>query len=98
MNALVRLLKLGREARWPFALGALLVFIVVLANVALLGLAGWFIAAMAAAGLASTAINYFTPAAGIRGFAILRTAGRYAERIVNHDATLRLLSRLRVWV
>ncbi len=98
MSTLVRLLKLGREARWPFALGALLAFIVVLANVALLGLAGWFIAAMAAAGLASAAINYFTPAAGIRGFAILRTAGRYAERIVNHDATLRLLSRLRVWV
>ncbi len=98
MKTLLRLLKLGREARWPFALGALLAFIVVLANVALLGLAGWFIAAMAAAGLASTAINYFTPAAGIRGFAILRTAGRYAERIVNHDATLRLLSRLRVWV
>ncbi len=98
MKTLLRLLKLGREARWPFALGALLAFIVVLANVALLGLAGWFIAAMAAAGLAATAINYFTPAAGIRGFAILRTAGRYAERIVNHDATLRLLSRLRVWV
>ena len=98
MKTLVRLLKLGHEARWPFALGALLAFVVVLANVALLGLAGWFIAAMAAAGLASAAINYFTPAAGIRGFAILRTAGRYAERIVNHDATLRLLSRLRVWV
>ena len=98
MKILIRLLKLGREARWPFALGALLAFLVVLANVALLGLAGWFIAAMAAAGLASAAINYFTPAAGIRGFAIMRTAGRYLERIVNHDATLRLLSRLRVWV
>jgi len=98
MKTLIRLIRLGHGTRWPFALGALLAFIVVLANVALLGLAGWFIAAMAAAGLASAAINYFTPAAGIRGFAIMRTAGRYLERIVNHDATLRLLSRLRVWV
>ncbi len=98
MRTLIRLVRLGHETRWPFALGAVLAFTVVLANVALLGLAGWFIAAMAAAGIASAAINYFTPAAGIRGFAIIRTAGRYLERIVNHDATLRLLSRLRVWV
>lgn len=98
MKLLLRLLTLGRPARGAFALGALLALIVVLANVALLGLAGWFIAAMAAAGLAGTAINYFTPAAGIRAFAIIRTAGRYVERLVNHDATLRLLSRLRSWV
>ncbi|MGH8225450.1 MAG: thiol reductant ABC exporter subunit CydC [Gammaproteobacteria bacterium] len=98
MRMLFRLLALGRDARWPFALGALLAFVVILANVALLGLAGWFIAAMAAAGIAGTAINYFTPAAGIRAFAILRTVGRYLERLVNHDATLKLLSRLRVWV
>ena len=98
MKLLLRLLALGRPARWAFALGALLALIVVLANVALLGLAGWFIAAMAAAGLAGASINYFTPAAGIRAFAIMRTVGRYLERIVNHDATLKLLSRLRVWV
>lgn len=98
MRLLLRLMGLGRPARPRFALGALLALVVVLANVALLGLAGWFIAAMAAAGLAGTAINYFSPAAGIRAFAIIRTAGRYAERLVNHDATLRLLSRLRGWV
>ncbi|MGH8427601.1 MAG: thiol reductant ABC exporter subunit CydC [Gammaproteobacteria bacterium] len=98
MKLLLRLLALGRDARRAFALGALLAFVVILANVALLGLAGWFIAAMAAAGIAGAAINYFTPAAGIRAFAILRTVGRYLERLVNHDATLRVLSRLRVWV
>lgn len=98
MKDLLRLFKLGRAARGAFALGALLALIVVLANIALLGLAGWFIAAMAAAGLAGVSMNYFTPAAGIRAFAIARTVGRYAERVVNHDATLKLLSRLRVWV
>ncbi|MGH8160556.1 MAG: thiol reductant ABC exporter subunit CydC [Gammaproteobacteria bacterium] len=97
MRILLRLLSLGHSARWAFALGALLALVVVLANVALLGLAGWFIAAMAAAGLAGVSMNYFTPAAGIRAFAILRTVGRYLERLVNHDATLKLLSNLRVW-
>ncbi|HEX5313821.1 MAG TPA: thiol reductant ABC exporter subunit CydC, partial [Gammaproteobacteria bacterium] len=95
---MIRLVRLGRSARAAFALGALLALVVILANVALLGLAGWFIAAMAAAGLAGASINYFTPAAGIRAFAILRTVGRYLERLVNHDATLKLLSQLRVWL
>jgi ATP-binding cassette subfamily C protein CydC len=98
MKDLLRLFRLGHTARGAFALGALLALIVVLSNIALLGLAGWFIAAMAAAGLAGVSMNYFMPAAGIRAFAIARTAGRYAERLVNHDATLKLLSRLRVWV
>ncbi len=32
-----------------------------------------------------------------RGAAISRTAGRYAERVVSHDATFRVLSHLRVF-
>ena len=52
---------------------------------------------MAAAGIAGSSMNYFTPAAAIRAFAILRTGGRYAERLVTHEATLRFLSGLRVW-
>lgn len=39
----------------------------------------------------------FTPAAAIRGLAVLRTLARYLERVVTHDATLRLLAVLRVW-
>jgi len=79
------------------ALGALLGLLVVLANMALLALSGWFIAAMAAAGAAGAMMNYLTPAAGIRFFAIVRTGGRYLERLVTHEATLRFLSGLRVW-
>ncbi|MEI8633461.1 thiol reductant ABC exporter subunit CydC [Vibrio sp. PP-XX7] len=48
-------------------------------------------------GLSATAINYFTPAAAIRGLAILRTVGRYLERLITHEATFRLLSGLRQW-
>ena len=68
-----------------------------LANVGLLALAGWFIAAMAIAGLGGPGVEYFAPAAGIRALAILRTGGRYGERLVTHEATFRLLARLRAW-
>ncbi|SUX86379.1 cysteine/glutathione ABC transporter membrane /ATP-binding component [Citrobacter koseri] len=36
------------------------------------------------------------PAAGVRGAAITRTAGRYFERLVSHDATFRVLQHLRI--
>jgi len=52
---------------------------------------------MAVAGAAGVAMNYFTPAAVIRGSAIARTAGRYFERLITHEATLRQLAGLRVW-
>jgi len=69
------------------------------ASVLLLGISGWFLTATALAGLAgplvANSFNYFTPAALIRMFAILRTAGRYSERVVGHEAALRALSRIR---
>ncbi|MES1940400.1 cysteine/glutathione ABC transporter membrane/ATP-binding component [Salinisphaera sp. T5B8] len=80
-----------------FALGIAISIATVGANMALLAVAGWFIASMAAAGLAGASMNYFTPAAVIRGLAIVRTGGRYLERLVTHDATLRLLTGLRLW-
>ncbi|CAG9297386.1 thiol reductant ABC exporter subunit CydC [Celerinatantimonas diazotrophica] len=97
----------NRELRWLFAIsrpylgwmlaGILLATTVILANVALLAVSGWFITAMALSGLGAIVVNYFTPAAAIRGLAILRTAGRYFERIVTHEATFRLLAGLRQW-
>ncbi len=36
-------------------------------------------------------------AAGVCGAAIFHTAGRYAERVVSHNATFRVLSHLRVF-
>ena len=97
MRDLLRLLALSR-AQWQWmSLGILLALITVTANISLLSISGWFLASMAIAGIAGTSINYFTPAAIIRFLAILRTAGRYGERLVTHDATLRLLSDMRVW-
>ena len=97
MKDLFRLIKLFKPYYHWLALGIFLSLITLLANVALLALSGWFITAMAIAGVTGVAINYFTPAALIRAAAIIRTAGRYAERLVTHEATFRLLSELRVW-
>ena len=90
-----RLLR-SRQASWNLALllGALTLF----SAIALLATSGWFITASAIAGLAlasSFSFDYFRPAALIRLFAIVRTAGRYGERLASHHATLSLLKDLR---
>ena len=82
--------------KW-MALGIFLSLVTIVANVSLMALSGWFIASMAIAGAAGVSMNYFTPGAGIRAFAITRTVGRYAERVITHEATFRLLSELRHW-
>lgn len=92
----LRSLLRSRKASWSLALllGALTLF----SAIALLATSGWFITAAAIAGLtlASTfTFDYFRPAAFIRLFAIVRTAGRYGERLTSHHATLSLLKDLR---
>lgn len=79
-------------------LGILLAIVALLASIALLTLSGWFLASCALAGAAGLySFNYMLPAAGVRGAAILRTAARYAERLVSHDGTFRILENLRVF-
>ncbi|TVU72666.1 thiol reductant ABC exporter subunit CydC [Cobetia crustatorum] len=91
-------LALMREHRGWLGVGALLALITLLAATGLLALSGWFLSATAVAGLsvaATQAFNFFTPAAGVRGLALARTAGRYGERLTTHEGTLRLLASLR---
>ncbi len=78
--------------------GAALAALTGLMGMALLGLSGWFITATALAGLVPAtawAFDVFMPSAAIRLFALGRTAARYGERLVTHDATLGLLAALR---
>jgi len=87
------------HCRW-MGLGILLGWLAVMASVGLLALSGWFISAAAFAGLSlGTAylFNFFFPSIGVRLFAFTRTLARYAERIVTHDATFRMLATLRLW-
>jgi ATP-binding cassette subfamily C protein CydC len=97
LKAFVHLLS--RHWKWMVA-GSLFGLIATTATVGLLALSGWFLSAAAFAGLSTTAaqtFNYFFPSIGVRIFAISRTLARYAERVVSHDATFRILESLRIW-
>ncbi len=97
MRELLRVAALARR-EWPrVLLGVLLSLGTLLANLALLALSSWFIASMAIAGSLRVALDYTLPSAGVRALALGRAAGRYAERLVNHSTTFRILADLRVW-
>lgn len=86
---------MGHRAHWLLA-GVLLIVLSLVAGVVLLALSGWFITASALAGVGLLmGLDIFTPGAGIRLAAIVRTGSRYAERLVTHEATFRILSDLR---
>ena len=97
MKTFIRLISLLKPQLPLMLLGALLSVITVLANISLLAVSGWFITLMAIAGTTGITVNYFTPAAIIRFLAIVRTAGRYAERMLTHRATFNALAYLRYY-
>lgn len=98
MRALLPYLALYKRHKWLLSLGVVLAIITLLASIGLLTLSGWFLSASAVVGFAGAyTFNYMLPAAGVRGAAIIRTAGRYFERLVSHDATFRVLQHLRVF-
>lgn len=67
--------------------------------IALLMISGWFITGAALAGMiavGSHSFNYMLPAGIIRMLAMARTAGRYGELMVSHNAVFDLLKTLRL--
>jgi len=87
--------------RWLVG-GLVLALLTSLASISLLTLAGWFITSSAIAGIlapdgVAIAFNFMQPAAEIRALAIIRTFGRYAERVVTHEATFRVMADCRCW-
>lgn len=97
MRALLPYQALYMRHKWMLTLGIVLAIVTLLASIGLLTLSGWFLSASAVAGFAGLySFNYMLPAAGVRGTAIARTAGRYFERVVSHDATFRVLQHLRI--
>ncbi|MCY0093483.1 amino acid ABC transporter ATP-binding/permease protein [Hoeflea ulvae] len=87
-----------RDQKTALMRGAALSLVVLAAGIALLGLSGWFITAAAAAGLAGmgAVFDVFRPSAMVRFLALGRTAARYGERVLTHEATLRALTSIRV--
>ncbi|MBO9740974.1 thiol reductant ABC exporter subunit CydC [Xanthomonas axonopodis pv. begoniae] len=84
---------------WRLLLSAGLVLVTMLAGVGLLGLSGSFLTAAALAGVAGmgAGFNFFSPSAGIRALTFARIVSRYGEKLIGHDATLRIARDLRVW-
>ena len=102
MKDLLFFLKLFKPYKFWLVSGTLLALITSLASITLLTLSGWFITSSAIAGLlapdgVAITFNFMQPAAEIRALAIIRTLGRYAERVVTHEATFRVLAEIRQW-
>lgn len=97
MKALLTFLPLFRQRSGALLLALILSLITLLAGVSLLGTSGWFITATALT-TAGLGFNLFVPSAMVRGLSFVRILARYGERLVGHNATLKLLSDLRGWL
>jgi ATP-binding cassette subfamily C protein CydCD len=80
---------------WPrILLSVFLGFAAVACGIGLMGAAAWIIASAA---LGPSIASLEVAIVGVRSFGIARGFARYAERLVSHDVTFRVLARLRVW-
>ena len=92
VRVFLRLLGFLRPYRWRVVLGVLLGVATVASNVGLLATAAYVISAAAVVPfLAMLTIPVYL----VRLFSVSRAASRYAERLVSHDVTFRLLAELR---
>lgn len=97
MKALLTFLPLFRRRSRALLLALALSLLTLVAGVSLLGTSGWFITATALT-TAGLGFNLFVPSAMVRGLSFVRILARYGERLVGHNATLKLLSDLRGWL
>src|SRR5579884_190834 len=94
MRVFTRLLAFLAPFRWRIALAILLGSIVIASSIGLFGMAAYLIAAAA---LAPPLVLLSIPIYMVQTMGILRAVSRYAERLVSHNTTFRLLAHLRVW-
>jgi ATP-binding cassette subfamily C protein CydC len=97
MKNLLLLLPLYARRKGGLLLALFCALATVAAGVGLLGVSGWFLTGAALAG-AGGYFNLFAPSSLVRGLSFLRIVSRYADRVVGHSATLRLLADLRATV
>lgn len=93
-SILTRLLSFLNGEWGRVALSVLIGAGTVASSVALMGTSAWLISTAA---IATSVADLGVAVVGTRFFGISRGLFRYAERLVSHDVTFRLLSRLRVW-
>ncbi len=90
----VRLLYFLKGSWNWVALSVLLGSLTIGASVALMGTSAWL---LSEAALHPSIAVISVAIVGVRFFGIARAVFRYLERLVSHNVTFRLLSRLRVW-
>jgi thiol reductant ABC exporter CydC subunit len=90
----MRLLALGRRRRGALALAVLCGSLTIVAGVGLLATSAYLVSQAA---LRPPILSLMVAIVCVRAFAIARPLLRYAERLVSHDAGLRLLADLRTW-
>ena len=95
MRVLVRLLKFLSPHRWQVALAILLGIGTMATNIGLLTVAAYLIAASALKILLS---QLALPMFLVQVFGASRAFLRYAERLVSHNVTFKLLADLRTWL
>lgn len=94
MKTFLRLLTFLASSRWRVVLAIFLGCAMIASNMILLGMAAYLIAAAA---LGPLLISLTLPIYIVRFMSVARAGSRYAERVVSHNVTFRLLARLRVW-
>ena len=94
MKVLTRLLKIVRPYQWWMLLAAVTGFATIGSGIGLLVSSAYIIAK---ASLHPPFTELQLGIAGVRFFGIARGLLRYIERLVSHNTTFKILSRLRLW-
>jgi ATP-binding cassette, subfamily C, bacterial CydC len=94
MKTFLRLVGLTRPFAWWMLLAALIGFASIGSGIGLLMASAWLITTAALIPQLSALQAGIT---GVRIFGISRGVIRYAERLISHNTTFRILTRLRVW-
>ncbi|RXK84703.1 thiol reductant ABC exporter subunit CydC [Chlorobaculum sp. 24CR] len=94
MKTFLRLAGLTRPFAWWMLLAALIGFATIGSGIGLLMASAWLITTAALMPALSALQIGIT---GVRFFGISRGVIRYAERLISHNTTFRILTRLRVW-
>lgn len=92
MREWLRLAPLFRPYLGWIALSVLAGVVAALAGAGLMAAAGGLVAGMAVGAAAAT------PSLLVRLFVVLRSGARYAERVIGHEATLRVVAQARGWL
>ncbi len=94
MKTFARLLKIALQHKGLMALSLMFGFFTIGSSVGLLMTSAYVIARAA---LHPSIAVLQVAIVGVRFFGVFRAVSRYAERLISHDVTFRLLAKFRVW-